>query len=83
MAHVGQVITNPITHELITFRKTTQETGGQMLVFDCRVTPGGTPLPPHVHTTQEERFAIPAIRIRLTQITLKFHGPGSQAGAVS
>ena len=58
MAHVGQVITNPITHELITFRKTTQETGGQMLVFDCRVTPGGTPLPPHVHTTQEERFAM-------------------------
>jgi quercetin dioxygenase-like cupin family protein len=58
MAHVGQVITNPITHEQITFRKTTQETDGQMLVFDCTVTPGGTPLPPHVHTTQEERFAM-------------------------
>lgn len=56
MAHNGQVITNPITRERITFRSTTQETWGQALVFDCAVAPGGTPLPPHVHTTQEERF---------------------------
>jgi uncharacterized cupin superfamily protein len=56
MAHVGQVITNPVTRERITFRTTTQETEGQSLVFDCAVAPGGTPLPPHVHTTQEERF---------------------------
>ena len=58
MAQVGQVITNPITRERITFRKTTQDTGGQMLVFDCTVAPGGTPLPPHLHITQEERFAV-------------------------
>jgi hypothetical protein len=53
MAHVGQVITNPITYERIAFRATTEETEGQSLVFDCAVAPGGTPLPPHVHATQE------------------------------
>jgi quercetin dioxygenase-like cupin family protein len=56
VAQVGQVITNPITYERITFRTTTEETEGQSLVFDCAVAPGGTPLPPHVHSNQEERF---------------------------
>lgn len=58
MATRGQTITNPITHEHITFLKTSEETGGESLVFDCRVTPGGVPLRPHVHATQEERFEI-------------------------
>jgi mannose-6-phosphate isomerase-like protein (cupin superfamily) len=58
MAGVGQVITNPLTGERITFLKTSEETGGTLLVFDCRVRPGGVRLPAHVHRTYEERFEI-------------------------
>ena len=58
MAYAGQTITNPITHEEITFVRTTAETDGQSLVFDCRVTPGGATLPVHIHDTQEERFEV-------------------------
>ena len=58
MAYAGQVLKNPVTGETITILETTEQTGGEKLVFECRVTPGGSPLPPHVHSTQEERFEI-------------------------
>lgn len=58
MAYRGQTISNPVTGENITFVKTTTDTKGQVLVFDCRVTPGGARLPAHVHGSQEERFTI-------------------------
>jgi mannose-6-phosphate isomerase-like protein (cupin superfamily) len=58
MAHPGQIISNPITGERITFLMTSQDSYGQLLVFDCRVTPGGARLPAHVHATQEERFEV-------------------------
>ena len=52
----GQTIENPISGERITFLKTAEETNGASCLFDCRVSPGKTPLPAHIHTTQEERF---------------------------
>jgi mannose-6-phosphate isomerase-like protein (cupin superfamily) len=58
MARKGESIYNPITKEYITFIRTTEETGGAILEFECRVAPDGIPLPPHVHETQEERFEI-------------------------
>jgi mannose-6-phosphate isomerase-like protein (cupin superfamily) len=58
MAYPGQTITNPVTGEKITFVKTTTDTRGEILIFDCRVTPGGARLPAHVHSSQEERFSI-------------------------
>lgn len=58
MAYAGQTIYNPITGENIRFLKTTEQTNGELLVFDCRVEPGKATLPPHVHATQEERFEI-------------------------
>lgn len=58
VAYKGQTIYNPVTHERITFLKTTEDTGGQELVFNCYVTPGGASLPPHVHAAQEERFYV-------------------------
>ncbi|HEX8918304.1 MAG TPA: cupin domain-containing protein [Chloroflexota bacterium] len=58
MAYAGQVLKNPVTGETITILETSEQTGGEKLVFDCRVTPGGSPLPPHVHSTQEERFEV-------------------------
>lgn len=58
MARSGQRIYNPITHEQFTILQTTKETNGERLVFECRVTPGGARLAPHVHDTQEERFEV-------------------------
>jgi mannose-6-phosphate isomerase-like protein (cupin superfamily) len=58
MARRGDSIYNPVTKEYITFLRTTEETDGEILEFECRVTPDGIPLPPHVHETQEERFEV-------------------------
>lgn len=58
MAQTGQVITNPITHERITFLRTGAETQGASLVFDCACAPGGVRLPVHIHRTYAERFEI-------------------------
>jgi mannose-6-phosphate isomerase-like protein (cupin superfamily) len=58
VARRGDSIYNPVTKEYITFLTTTEETGGELLEFECRVTPDGIPLPPHVHETQEERFEV-------------------------
>lgn len=58
MARTGDSIYNTVTKEYITFLRTTEETGGELLEFECRVAPDGIPLPPHVHETQEERFEV-------------------------
>jgi quercetin dioxygenase-like cupin family protein len=58
MAATGQTISNPLTREQITFLKTARDTGGQLLVFDCKVAPGGIRLPAHAHGNQEERFTM-------------------------
>ena len=54
----GQTIENPISGERITFLKTARDTNGESCLFDCRVPPGKTPLPAHIHTRQEERFEV-------------------------
>jgi len=58
MAYTGQTISNPATGERFTFLQTTEDTGGERLLFDCRVRPDGKPLPPHIHTTQEEHLEV-------------------------
>lgn len=58
MAQAGQCITNPITGERITFLETEDDTGGAHMRFDCWVPPGGVRLPPHVHRTCAEHFAV-------------------------
>jgi mannose-6-phosphate isomerase-like protein (cupin superfamily) len=58
VARRGESIYNPVTKEYITFLRTTDETNGETLEFECRVAPDGIPLPPHVHETQEERFEV-------------------------
>jgi quercetin dioxygenase-like cupin family protein len=63
VAQPGQIITNPVTGEEITFLKTTRETGGEHLIFECRATPGGAVLPAHIHTNQEEHFTVLAGRL--------------------
>lgn len=63
MATAGKIIAgtsiyNPVTHERITFLRTSHESPDGSFVFDCQVTPGGATLPPHIHTTQRERFTV-------------------------
>jgi quercetin dioxygenase-like cupin family protein len=58
MAIANQTTYNRVTGESITFLRTAQDTDGEYLLFDCRVEPGKVSLPPHVHSSQEERFTL-------------------------
>lgn len=58
MAIRGQILDNPVTGERIIFRATAADTGGEVLVFDLILAPGGHVPAPHVHPEQEERFEV-------------------------
>ena len=58
MASRGQTIYNPLTHEQITFLRTSDTSRDGSFLFECRVTPGGATLPPHIHTTHSEHFTV-------------------------
>jgi quercetin dioxygenase-like cupin family protein len=64
MAYAGQTITNPVSGERITFRKTSAETGGEYLEIDVELTPDGAVPGMHVHPNQEERFEILSGNVR-------------------
>ena len=59
MAYRGQTLENPASGERITFRRTSAETGGELLAIDLelpanRRVPGGQ----HIHPKHEERFEV-------------------------
>lgn len=55
MARAGEEIYNPVQNDRVIWRKTAQDTGGELLSADLLVSPGGgNPL--HVHPFQEEHF---------------------------
>ena len=60
MARSGEIIDNPVTGERIEFRETAADTGGDAVVFDYYLAPGGFALGKvdHVHSRQEERFEV-------------------------
>ncbi len=60
----GEVIDNPISGERIVIRTGADETGGELLVFDLFLPPGGHVPAGHVHPAQEERFTVVAGRMR-------------------
>lgn len=64
MAHVGQVIENPVSGERIVFRQTAAETGGGLLEFDLFLRPDGKVPGSHRHSVIEERFAVLAGQMR-------------------
>jgi quercetin dioxygenase-like cupin family protein len=53
----GQTIENPVTGERITFHKTSHDTGGEYVLVEARVAPGGG-VASHVHPYQTEEFEI-------------------------
>ena len=53
-----RVVENAATGELVRFARTTEETGGELLVMEARWTRAGHATPAHVHPAMEERWHI-------------------------
>ncbi len=77
MVRAGDQIENPATGQRIVFRRTSEETGGDVSEFDGIFRPGGFAGPEHVHPIQDERFEVIAgqagFQVRGEQ---KILGPG-------
>ena len=54
----GDTLVNPVTGESITFRRTSAQTGGELVEIECTVQPGGGVAAAHVHPYQSERFEV-------------------------
>ena len=64
MARQGDVIENPVTGERIVFRKTAQDTNGELLQFDLFLKPHGFVPVEHIHSRQEERVEVASGSVR-------------------
>ena len=58
MAKAGDELLNPLTGLRTVFRKTAQETSGELLQVDWIGSPGWSTGPDHIHPRQEERFEV-------------------------
>jgi quercetin dioxygenase-like cupin family protein len=79
MAKVGETIENPITGERVIWRKTAQDTNGELVQFDLFVRPHGFVVVEHVHLIQQESFEIikgvVSLRVNGRELTA---GPGEK-----
>jgi mannose-6-phosphate isomerase-like protein (cupin superfamily) len=60
MVRAGDLLENPVTGERLLFHKTSSDTGGEAVVFEAFVDPGGFVAATHLHPHQEERFEVRA-----------------------
>jgi quercetin dioxygenase-like cupin family protein len=58
MSKAGDVFENPITRERAVVRVGTEESGGELLVVDLYVSPGGRVAAEHVHPIIDEWFTV-------------------------
>ena len=58
MIRPGDSIENPVTGETLVFKKTSAETDGEYVLFECIVKPSGFVAAAHVHPRQLERFEV-------------------------
>src|SRR5919112_493786 len=65
MAKAGDELLNPVTGLRTVFRKTAEETSGELLQVDWIGEPSWTTGPDHVHPRQEERFEVLSGRLGL------------------
>jgi quercetin dioxygenase-like cupin family protein len=65
MAKAGDELVNPVTGLRTVFRKTAQDTSGELLQVDWIGEPDWTTGPDHVHPRQEERFEVLSGRLGL------------------
>jgi len=58
MIESGQTLENPVTGEVLTFHATSEDTGGEYVLVETLVRPGGFVAAGHVHPFQSERFEV-------------------------
>ena len=58
MAHTGEIIENPVTHDRVIFRVTANDTKGALLAFHDVLLAGYISPPEHVHPRQQEHFEV-------------------------
>ena len=58
MSKAGDVVENPVTGERALVRIGTAQTGGELLVVDLSIRPGGAVMGEHYHPAIEERFTV-------------------------
>ena len=58
MARSGEVVENPMIGDRVTWRKTAQETHGELLRYELVVWPAAKGPLAHIHPRQEERFEV-------------------------
>ena len=63
MSRAGDAIENPVTGERVVVRLGTEETGGELLVVEALVKPGGAVTGEHVHPAIEEYFTVVSGRV--------------------
>ena len=63
MSKAGDVLENPITGERAVARVGTEDSGGELLVADVFVRPGGAVAGEHVHPVIEETFTVVSGRV--------------------
>lgn len=65
MIHSGDKLENPVTGEVLIFHQTARDSGGEAVVVETIVRPGGFVAGAHVHPHQSERFEVLAGRLGL------------------
>ena len=65
MIHKGDRLENPVTGEILIFHNTSRETGGEAVLVETIVRPGGFVAAAHVHPHQTERFEVLEGRVGL------------------
>jgi mannose-6-phosphate isomerase-like protein (cupin superfamily) len=65
MIRPGDRLENPVTGEVLVFRRTSEETAGEFVLVETIVRPHGFVAAAHVHPHQTERFEVLAGRIGL------------------
>jgi len=58
MIRTGDSIANPVTGETVTFQQTSADSGGELVVAEVTLEPGGSAAGVHVHPKQTETFRI-------------------------
>ena len=58
MIRNGDTLTNPVTGEVLIFHRTSSDTGGEAVLVETILHPGGFVAAAHVHPHQTERFEV-------------------------
>lgn len=58
MIQTGDSIANPVTGETVTFQRTSAASGGELVIAEITLEPGGSAAGVHVHPKQTEEFRI-------------------------